>query len=70
MNLLFIINQKLLLTNQLMVLKHSFVGSIQKGLIMPDIFIPFAESTSLISDIGRFVLMKQQTVTRMAKTRF
>ena len=27
-----------------------------KGLIMPDIFIPLAESTSLISDIGRFVL--------------
>ncbi|QER40012.1 EAL domain-containing protein [Acinetobacter suaedae] len=27
-----------------------------KGLIMPDIFIPLAESTSLISDIGQFVL--------------
>ena len=27
-----------------------------KGLIMPNIFIPLAESTSLISDIGRFVL--------------
>lgn len=27
-----------------------------KGLIMPSIFIPLAESTSLISDIGRFVL--------------
>jgi len=27
-----------------------------KGMIMPGIFIPLAESTSLISDIGRFVL--------------
>jgi len=27
-----------------------------KGLIMPSIFIPLAESTSLISDIGQFVL--------------
>jgi predicted signal transduction protein with EAL and GGDEF domain len=29
-----------------------------RGLIGPDLFIPIAQETSLISDIGRFVIMK------------